>query len=125
MNRYLCLTDLEEKLENNDYVILDRYVTSSMAYQGINIKNITEEDFKNDKLIREKVSYIYKLMTDLEFQVFGLPIPTCEIYLNVPFSHIEKVNKKRIKDNDRKYLNGKNDIHETNFQYLKLVDKEV
>lgn len=123
INRYLCLTDLEQKLENNDYVILDRYVISSMAYQGINIKNIVEEDFKNNKLIKEKISYIYKLMTDLEFQVFGLPIPTYEIYLQVPFHHIEKVNKQRTTDNSRKYLKGKNDIHETNFQYLKLVDK--
>jgi len=123
MNRYLCLTDLEKKLENNDYVILDRYVLSSMAYQGINIKNITEQDFQNNKLIKEKVNYIYKLMSDLEFQVFGLPLPTCEIYLQVPFYHIQKVNTYRINNDNRKYLKGKNDIHETNFQYLKLVDK--
>ena len=67
----------------------------------INVKNITEQDFQNNKLIKEKVNYIYKLMSDLEFQVFGLPLPTCEIYLQVPFYHIQKVNTYRINNDNR------------------------
>jgi dTMP kinase len=87
------------------------------------MKNITNEDFDNPSLIYKKVRSIYKLMSDLEFDVFGLPIPRHEIYLDVPFSHIENVNKERMNKDDREYLKGKNDIHESNLEYLKLVSK--
>lgn len=123
MNRYLSKINLEQKIKNNHYVILDRYVTSSMVYQGIHMKNIKKEDFENSSIINKKIKSIYELMSNLEFEVFGLPIPRHEIYLDVPFYHIEHVNKARLNNNNREYLKGKKDIHESNLEYLKLVSR--
>lgn len=121
-NRLLSKDTLLQLMKTNDIVILNRYVTSSMVYQGIFMENISSEDLKTDE-IDKKLERIYTLMTNLEYSIFSLPIPTKEFYLDVSFDVIKEHLEERRINNDRDYLKGKEDIHENNYPYLKLIDE--
>jgi dTMP kinase len=96
-------------LKKGSIVILDRYTYSNIAYQCAKI---------HDKARKEELkSWILKL----EFDHFGIPKPDLNIFLDVPFAFTEtKLSAKRSGD-DRKYLNGGSDIHESNLSFQKKV----
>lgn len=96
-------------LREGKYVLLDRYVYSNIAYQCAKITNRKERDaLKN---------WIF----NLEYKHFGIPVPALNIFLDVPFEFTAS----KLQDNrsgfDRKYLNGNNDIHESNLEFQKKV----
>ena len=83
---------------NDDYfVICDRYVCSNMAHQGSKIKN-DEERF-----------HMYEWIDKLEFWLLNLPKPDKTIFLHVPSSYAAKLKKNRTSL----------DEHEMNEEYLK------
>lgn len=102
--------------EDGGIILADRYTTANMVHQAGKI---------DDEKEREK---FLNWLFDLEFNIYGLPVPSKVFFLNMP---PEKV-KKLIKDRENKFTHGaKKDIHESDEQHLKdsynaacsLVDK--
>lgn len=93
--------DFEEYYNNGGIIIADRYTTSNMIHQAGIIK---------DKQEREK---FLKWLWDFEFNLYGLPIPTEVIFLNMPPDYTEKL----IQDRENKITHEKEkDIIEKNKQ---------
>ena len=96
-------------LSSGKIVLLDRYTYSNIAYQCAKISDPVQQD--------KLMNWILKL----EFEHFKIPQPDLNIFLDVPFIFTEKkLNGDRTGD-DRSYLNGQNDIHETSLDFQKRV----
>ncbi|HCI56170.1 MAG TPA: dTMP kinase [Bacteroidales bacterium] len=111
---------INEWLNENKAVLIDRYTYSNIAYQCAKIK---------DKEGQNKLkNWIFKL----EFEYFAIPKPSINIFLDVPFYFTKDKLTSGRNGSDRKYLNGQNDIHESNliFQmrvremYLKVAEND-
>jgi len=100
---------IETWLEEKYFVILDRYTYSNIAYQCA--KMHTEDEVKR---LRE---WILKL----EFEHFNIPKPDINIFLDVPFRFTEEKLKNRRLGEDRTYLMGSSDIHESSLEFQKRV----
>ncbi len=99
-------------LNKKNFVLVDRYVYSNIAFQCAKISSKTE---------KHKLSTWIK---SLEYQYYNIPQPDISIFLDVPFSFIEsKLNVKR-NGSDRDYLSGKIDIHEENIDFQNQVRNE-
>ena len=100
---------LENWLNDGYTVLLDRYVYSNVAYQCAKIANITE-----NKTLRNWI-------LNLEFEYHKLPKPDLNIFLDVPFAFtLKKLDDNREGD-ERQYLQGKKDIHESDLDFQKSV----
>ena len=89
--------DILNYLEDDYFVICDRYVSSNMAHQGSKIKN-DEDRF-----------HMYEWIDKLEFWLLNLPKPDKTIFLHVPYTYAVELKK------NRESL----DQHETNEEHLK------
>ena len=58
-----------------------------------------------------------------EYGQFGLPRPDLNIFLDVPISFVESSLAANRKGDDRSYLQGKQDIHESDIEFQKRVRK--
>ena len=96
-------------LSSGIMVILDRYVYSNIAYQCAKIDD-------NDE--RERLK---KWILDLELNHFGIPRPDLNIFLDVPFEFTASKLRSDRKGNDRNYLDGNSDIHETSLRFQSSV----
>lgn len=82
-------------------IVANRYVASSMAYQGAKLTHRNE---------REKY---YRWLHALEYETFGIPKPDLNIVLHVPAEiSYELAGRKRRRD-----------IHETDFEYEKRAEE--
>jgi dTMP kinase len=90
-------------------VLLDRYTYSNIAYQCAKIDDPGERDS------------LMKLILDLEFRHFSIPVPDLNIFLDVPFSFTERKLLSSRTGKDRDYLNGTRDIHEESLALQKKV----
>ena len=110
MDRFKFLDELKLAMKNNDVVLLDRYVYSNIAYQCAKYPN----DHPERRAIRQWI-------IGFEWGFLELPYPDLNLFFDVP----SDVSKKRIeeaKDRDsREYLQGKQDIHEADFEFQKRV----
>ncbi len=86
-------------------VLLDRYVYSNIAYQCSKLKDKKESDSLRDWIF------------DLEYNVYGIPKPDVNLFLDVPIDFVDKKLKENREGDDREYLKGKSDIHEANIQF--------
>lgn len=96
-------------LNEGKVVLLDRYTYSNIAYQCAKL---------NDEKKQEELK---KWIFELEFEYFKIPRPDINLFLDVPFNFVESKLSTRRKGDDRKYLNGKNDIHESSLAYQMRV----
>ena len=100
---------IETWLEEKYFVILDRYTYSNIAYQCAKMHTEAE------------VMRLREWILKLEFEHFGIPKPDINIFLDVPFRFTEeKLKSKRLGD-DRSYLMGSSDIHESSLEFQKRV----
>ncbi len=84
-------------------VIADRYTTANMVHQASKIKDNSEKE--------KFISWLW----DFEFNMYGLPVPDCIIFLDMP----PQYSKKLIENRDNKYTGEKaKDIHEKNYEYI-------
>ncbi len=74
---------IKKYLDDDYFVICDRYVSSNMAHQGSKIKN-DEERF-----------HMYEWIDKLEFWLLSLPKPDKTIFLHVPYTYAAKLKKNR------------------------------
>ena len=95
--------DLEEYYNNGGLILADRYTTANMVHQAGKISDENE---------REK---FIKWLFDLEFNIYGLPVPSKVFFLNMP---PEKV-KQLIKNRENKFTHdNKKDIHERDQKHI-------
>jgi dTMP kinase len=105
MDRFLYLPKLKKDLEENEVVLLDRYVFSNMAYQGAKYNNEAQSSIMRDWI------------NELEFGFYELPYPNLNIFFDTPIDFIEERLIKKREGEDRRYLDGKADIHEMNIEF--------
>lgn len=106
----------KEYYKNGGIILADRYTTANMVHQAGKI---------HDEVEREK---FLNWLTDLEFNLYGLPVPSKVFFLNMP----TKVAQELIKNRENKFThNTTKDIHERDPKHLEdsyqaacsLVDK--
>lgn len=106
MDRFLFKPELEESLSTNDVVVLDRYVLSNIAFQSIKASD---------------PAAMRGWIHALEYDFLKLPRPDLELVIDCdPGAAFKRSNSRKAGD-DRIYLNGKRDIHETNAPYQSRV----
>ena len=74
---------INEYLDKDYYVILDRYTTSNLAHQGSKIKN------KDDRFD------MYQWIDKLEYWLLKLPKPDKTIFLHMPYEYSCELKKNR------------------------------
>ena len=110
VDRYATFkTGYEEYYNNGGIIIADRYTTSNMIHQAGKIKNDKE---------REK---FLNWLWDFEFNLYGLPIPTEVIFLNMPLEY----SKKLMENRENKITHeSKKDLHESSNEHLQSAYNE-
>jgi len=96
-------------LREGKMVLLDRYTYSNIAYQCAKTHSPDE---------REKLK---NWILNLEFHHFAIPEPDLNIFLDVPFIFTENKLTNGREGNDRLYLNGRHDIHESSLDFQQKV----
>lgn len=82
-------------------MILDRYVYSNVAYQCAKVA---------DPQARRKLR---DWIVDLEYRHHAIPVPDLSLFLDVPFGFTKRKLEEVREGDDREYLQGKRDIHES------------
>ena len=98
-------------LSEGKVVIADRYVYSNIGYQCAKVDD--------SKAQRELRSWIL----DLEFGYNNLPKPDISLFLDVPFLFTERKLTEVREGDDRNYLNGGKDIHDSSLTLQRRVRK--
>ena len=96
-------------LDDGKVVIADRYVYSNIGYQ---CAKLTDTDAR-----RSLRSWIL----ELEFGYNDLPRPDVSLFLDVPFAFTERKLSEVREGDDRSYLNGGKDIHESSLSLQQRV----
>lgn len=109
-DRLLNKDKITKWLLQGKIVIADRYVSANQIHQTAKIKGRKEKE--------KFLAWIEKL----EYQIHKIPKPNLVIYLYVPVKDLLQLKKKK---EERKYLAGKKDIHESNTKYLRSVEKQA
>lgn len=96
-------TNWGEFYKNGGIILSDRYVSSNMVHQAVKM---------NDEGEREQyLNWLY----DLEYIKYGLPVPDCVVFLDMP----PNISEKLMEDRANKITGEqKKDIHESNHEYL-------
>lgn len=107
-DRRESLPVLKELLNNNDVVIIDRYVYSNMGHQGSRLDTFEER------------KEMYKFLETLEFDLLGLPRPDLVLFLYLPYKYGMEIKKNRIEKLDEA---EKNELHQIKSEntYLELA----
>jgi len=100
---------IEAWLGEKYFVILDRYTYSNIAYQCAKLRSTEEESKLRNWILK------------LEFDHFSIPKPDINIFLDVPFRFTEEKLKNQRQGDDRGYLLGNRDIHESSLEFQKTV----
>ncbi len=103
---------LQNYLDQGVFLIIDRYVSSNIAFQCAKVDNT------------EKKKELKKWIEDLEYSFYSIPKPDYTFYLSVPFTFIENNLKNERTGLDRDYLKGKSDIHEDSLKLQQKVQNE-
>ena len=108
-NRYDSKDMIRKWLDDGIRVIADRYVVSNIAFQCAKLG--TEKE-RNE--LREWI-------LNFEYEYNGIPRPDINIFLDVPFGFTARKLTDEREGDDRRYLNGKPDIHEQDLDFQKKV----
>lgn len=109
-DRHGSAPQLRSWIEEGNIVVLDRYVYSNIAFQCAKLHE------------RDEAVKLREWITRTEYDIFGIPRPDLNIFLDVPLDFVsERLSGDRKEDNDRSYLNGKGDIHEADISFQAKV----
>ena len=96
-------TGFKEYYDNGGIILADRYTTANMVHQAGKIKD--EEERKK----------FLNWLFDLEFNLYGLPVPSKVFFLNMP----PEKTKELMKNRENKFTHDTvKDIHERNQGHL-------
>lgn len=90
-------------------VLLDRYVYSNIAFQCAKLQK-PEESLALEEWILHT-----------EYEVYGIPRPDLNIFLDVPLSFVGDRLSAQREGSDREYLHGGQDIHEADLDFQRRV----
>ncbi len=76
--------EIKKYLDDDYFVICDRYISSNMAHQGSKIQDDNER------------FNMYQWIDKLEYWLLGLPKPDKTIFLHVPYSYAFELKKNRL-----------------------------
>lgn len=113
MDRFMFKPQLEKELLQYDFILLDRYIMSNMAFQTARFG-----DSENNEALKF-LMWIF----NFEFKFLELPNPKLNIFLDCDV----ETSQKRIKNDNREnrhYLKGKDDIYEKDIQFQNKVNSE-
>lgn len=82
---------IQKYLDDDYYVVLDRYTSSNMGHQGGKI------------LDKDERFHMYQWIDKLEYWLLGLPKPDQTFFLHVPYSYAKKLLQSRevLDDNEK------------------------
>lgn len=92
-------------MEQGHVVVLDRYVYSNIAFQCAKLQD------------RAEAAALRDWTFDLEYNRYGIPKPTLNLFLDVPISFVDAKLKRNRQGDNREYLEGKADIHEADIAF--------
>ncbi len=92
-------------LKSGSLVLVDRYVISNIAFQCAKLSRPSDIDKLKQWILH------------LEFEFNKLPVPDLNIFLDVPFSFTSRQLKGSRTGDDRDYLKGAADIHESDLDF--------
>lgn len=97
-------TDWGNDYNNGTLILSDRYIASNMLHQAGKIDSTAEKD--------KFLDWLY----DLEYNIYKLPKPDVQIFLDMPVEYAQKLMAERANK-----ITGerKKDIHERDVEYLK------
>lgn len=95
--------------ESGKLVLVDRYVYSNIAYQCAKLQSTAEKIELMDWILNTEYGY------------FKIPKPDLNLFLKVPFDFVETQLKSERDQDDREYLQGKEDIHEADINFQQKV----
>ena len=101
IDRMCTMRELEEFLQNDGILILDRYVSSNILHQASKIEDETQRD--------EFINWL----ENFEYNDLELPVPDVTIFLNMPIEITKK-----LRENRQLKAGTKKDIHEDDEEYL-------
>lgn len=96
---------MEEWIENDYLVLVDRYVYSNIAFQCAKYREKKEQELLKNWIL------------ELEFGDNKLPMPEKNIFLDVPFEFTKSRLTTQRSGADREYLKGQSDIHEDDLDF--------
>ena len=102
-------TAIRQWIGQGKVVIVDRYVYSNIGYQCAKIADDAERN-----RLREWILHT-------EFEQFGIPKPDLSLFLDVPFAFTERKLTEVREGEDREYLQGGKDIHESSLDLQRRV----
>ena len=108
-DRHGAVPQIRESLDAGRNVLFDRYVYSNIAYQCAKLQDPA------------KIEALRKWIIDTEFGSFGEPRPDLNIFLDVPLSFVESNLTHSREGDDRNYLQGSKDIHESSMAFQARV----
>ena len=100
---------LQEWIDREYMVIVDRYVYSNIAFQSAKLEKEDEIDALSDWI------------KHLEFEYNRIPRPDHSFFLDVPLEFTKSKLSGKRKGSDREYLKGKEDIHEKSIRFQQRV----
>lgn len=100
---------IEGWMASGKVVILDRYVYSNIGYQCAKVDGVEA---------REELS---QWILDLEYEQNKIPRPDVSFFLDVPFEFTKRKLDEQREGDDRDYLKGKRDIHESSLNLQQSV----
>ncbi len=100
---------MEQWMEQDYLVIVDRYVYSNIAFQCAKLNDFQEQNRLADWIM------------ELEYREHMLPVPDMNIFLDVPFDFTKERLSGHRSGEDRQYLNGRQDIHENDLSFQERV----
>ncbi len=101
-DRFESLSLINTLLSSTDLLIIDRYVSSNLAYQAAKVPPSEQEAF---------IEWLAKI----EYDIYKLPEANMTLYLDLP---VEAAARLLYKKKARSYTNEKADLHEKNRDYL-------
>ena len=108
-DRHDAAPQIRKWLQEGNVVIADRYVYSNVAYQCAKLDQPDKQRELRDWILQ------------MEYTFFNLPKPTLNLFLDVPLAFVAQQLHTPRDGDDRAYLNGKRDIHESNLTYQEKV----
>ena len=88
-DRLYNLAPIVEALAAGKVVLLDRYTTSNMAFQGSKLKTPEERQ------------HLFSFIDELEYNLLGLPRPNNVIFLHMPYDAAVAIRAQRAEKLDR------------------------
>ncbi|MFO7923004.1 MAG: dTMP kinase [Bacteroidales bacterium] len=108
-DRHDARTDMLNWLSEDRLLLADRYIMSNIAFQCAKLETSREK-----KELKEWILH-------LEYTHYGIPRPDMNIFLDVPFEFTREKLSKNRNGNERNYLRGSRDIHETDMNFQQKV----